>query len=490
MLKGTTKIELTDVRTGETQVFEKHNTVTGALQELFNPVLGHLTSESNLNSLMPSHTTLLGGLLMFNSRIEGSPAPIFAPGDAKLVGCARYNVATTSGSKYFGSYDASGSEIDLENKRIKLVYSFTPSQANGTINSVCLTHSVGGLGVYNGDVGAKLSSTKLGQSSLYATPTVKFMRDNRDRYSALYIDGTEYLYAIDVDNDFAYYFKITSTKLTLVKRKACLKHFSIFGNSADVVDTKEFTLTRQMYNLNGSYNYDNESGTLNIVTSASSVANSGNEFWVTSVPLHGTAITQRVITNTSGKKLGLNNCFTYGGRIYMTPAYDAGTSVTINGSTARKYEVISFSLTDGALNTHGSIISPLLSSSSDLPRPMCAMSGRLYWQALNSTVQGIGGLQVTNCTDAPGAENTSLCGVDHIEYWTYSGQNKQAACTPVINHPMLLYMSYSNSTGSSGAFVERFYYLAHYLATVNNLATPIVKAPTQSMTVTYTLTET
>ena len=35
MLKGTTKIELTDVNTGETQVIEKHNAITGAMQEIF-----------------------------------------------------------------------------------------------------------------------------------------------------------------------------------------------------------------------------------------------------------------------------------------------------------------------------------------------------------------------------------------------------------------------------------------------------------------------
>lgn len=492
MLKGTTKIELTDVNTGEKQVYEKHNTITGALRELFNPVLGHLTSASNLNSSLPAYTTFLGGLLLFNSRIEGEPLPLFAPGDAKLVGCARYNTASTTVSKYMGSYDASESELLPAEKKAKLVYNFTQSQANGTINSVCLTHSVGGLGVYNGDVGVKLSSTKLGQSSLYVAPLTKLMRDARDRTSALYTDNTEYLYAVDVDNDFAYYFKVTSTKLTLVKRRACLKHYSMFGNTQDIVDTKEFTLPTdtRIYNLNGSYNYDIESGTLNIMSSASSIADVNKDFWITIVPLNGASITQKVINNTYGKSLGLNNCFVYSGRVYMTTSRDVYTSATINGTSARKYDVVSFNLDDGTYANHGYVVSPSISSSSDLPKPMCAMSGRLYWQALNSNTQGIGGLQVTNCVDAPNAENTSLCGVDHIEYWTYSSTNNSASCVPVINHPMLLYLSYSGSVGSSNSFAERFYYLAHYLGTINNLATPIVKAPTQTMKITYTIQET
>jgi hypothetical protein len=42
---------------------------------------------------------------------------------------------------------------------------------------------------------------------------------------------------------------------------------------------------------------------------------------------------------------------------------------------------------------------------------------------------------------------------------------------------------------SSKSDIERFVVLSHYLATVNNLATPIVKAPTQTMKITYTIQE-
>lgn len=38
MLKGKTKIELKDVRTGNVDVVEKDNMVTNALQHIFNPL--------------------------------------------------------------------------------------------------------------------------------------------------------------------------------------------------------------------------------------------------------------------------------------------------------------------------------------------------------------------------------------------------------------------------------------------------------------------
>ena len=125
MLKGTTKIELTNVNTGETQVIEKHNAITGALQELFNPVLGHLTDDAKLIANLPAYTSLLGGLLLFDGRIEGDPLPLFAPDSVKLVGCARYNYANTLGSVYMGSYDNNESVISPQTKMAKLVYNFT-----------------------------------------------------------------------------------------------------------------------------------------------------------------------------------------------------------------------------------------------------------------------------------------------------------------------------------------------------------------------------
>lgn len=37
-LMGTTKIELTDVKTGEKEVYENHNMVTNALTDIFRPL--------------------------------------------------------------------------------------------------------------------------------------------------------------------------------------------------------------------------------------------------------------------------------------------------------------------------------------------------------------------------------------------------------------------------------------------------------------------
>ena len=482
MLKGTTKIELTDVNTGETQVIEKHNNITGALQEIFNPILGHLTDEAKLSSVLPAYSTLFGGLLLFDGRIDGDPLPVFAPEGVNLIGCARYNTASTLGSKYVGSYDANESVMSQENKTAKFVYNFTQSQANGTINSVCLTHRNGGYGVYKGDVGIKNNTVKLA-NSVYAVPTTRLVRGSRDRSNFISgVGNTEYLYAVDVDNDVVHYFRITSaTTLVVLKRKLGLKQYSLFGdNDAIIGDPITITLSNAI-TTSGSYNtycFDVEEKALYIIstTSTSSIsAAPGAQFLVTKFKLGETVATQSLITNQHTKSIQVPNAFVYRGRVYTTDAY---VSTTINGSSAYLQTVVSHSLSGTDCSTHGTIVN---ASSSSYAKPQFAMDGRLYWQSNYTTTQGIGGLQVTDCEAAPADDNTTLCGLDVIEI---VASNSPAACTPVIGHPMLMYLS----AGSTTTF-EGFHFLSHYLATVNNLSTPIVKAPTQTMKITYTIQE-
>ena len=488
MLKGTTKIELTDVNTGETQVIEKHNAVTGALQELFNPVLGHLTDDAKLSATLPAYTSLLGGLLLFDGRIEGDPLPLYAPDNVHLVGCARYNAASTLGSIYQGSYDANESSFSATEKKAKFVYNFTQAQCNGTINSVCLTHRTGGLGVYAGDVSFKQQSVKLA-NSVYAAPSTKLVRNMLDRHTNITsYSSNEYLYAIDVDNDLAYYFRLTSaTTLVMVKRRAGLKHYSIFGNTSEIVgDTVTITLPTGINSgsARNSYNFDTETNALYIISalpaSTAATVSTGVQFTITKVGLGDVDAVQTTITNNHSAAIYTDNAYVYRDRVYSTTA---SVTESINGKNARKFTVVSHSLTDSSAATHGIVTSPY--SYSGEPMPIYAADGRMYWQGYYDSTQGIGGLHITDCTAMPGASNTTVCGVDQIEYYTSGNYYYPPSCVPVLNHPMLKYLSFGNNTGTH----EGFYFLAHYLATVNNLPNAIVKAPSQTMKISYTIQE-
>ena len=482
MLKGTTKIELTDVNTGEVQVIEKHNSITGALQELFNPVLGHLTNNTTLSNALPAYNTFLGGLLLFDSEIKGNPLPLYAPETAKLIGCARYNTQNSKGGIYFGSYDATESSVSADTKTAKLVYNFTQSQANGTIGSICLTHANGGYGVYRSDFSNKVVAQKLGVS-LFSTPYIKLARDERDRSRSIYsYSDKEHLVAIDLENDCAHYFRLTSaTTIVMVKRRIGLKKFSIFGQTASIIgEPVTLNLSISLKDSSNYYSFDTETNTLYIFGQQSSQVAVNASFSVTAITLDSYVVTQQTLKNIHTQFLYAQG-YAYRGRVYTL---DGGTTATVNGKAATKYRVLSFSLATGELAIHGEVISP---NSTVSPIPMYAADGRLYWQAgYDSSAPNMGGLWVTDCTATPDATNTTLCGVDGIDFY-YGDVYYPVGCTPVLNHPMLMYLSQEQRGGTS--YSQGFCFLAHYLATINNLATPIFKSPTQTMKITYTITE-
>ena len=89
-LIGTTRIELMDVTTGETERYEKHNMITNALGDLFKP-LGMLNYANRYyNEFLPYYEKLLGGILCFDKAIPEEADNYYPPADAALIGCAVY----------------------------------------------------------------------------------------------------------------------------------------------------------------------------------------------------------------------------------------------------------------------------------------------------------------------------------------------------------------------------------------------------------------
>jgi hypothetical protein len=367
----------------------------------------------------------------------------------------------------------------------KFVYNFTQAQANGTIGSVCLTHINGGLGVYAGDTYNRQSGVKLA-NSMYASPTVKLTRDSKDRNSAVTEYGNkEYLFAADPDNDVAHYFRLTSAStVVLVKRIIRLKNYSLFGNTADIVEEHTVTLPTALPSsipANNAYNFDVENNTLHLVFSTSTEIALNGTITVISINLSTYSATQTTITNAHTEKLESRSAFVYRGKVYFIAMR---RSATINGVSSGLYTVVSINLEDNTVEVRGNVTG--ISDSSFDPRVMFAMDNRIYWQSVWSSSNAYaGGLHVTDCSVPADDTNTAICGVDCVEYHQSHGSSYYVpTCTPVLNHPMMQYISFA-----SGSFTEGFFYLAHYLGTINNLPTPIVKAPTQTMKITYTIQE-
>lgn len=147
MLKGKTIIELTDVNTGKKETYEDHNMVTQAINEIILKRKRYLypqdggggQSEENYSSfynMFPLYRRFFGGLMLFQNPIDESRT--FLSGDDVVIGSATYGNAYSGLDPQIGSYNQTESEINTTEKYAKFVYDFATNQGNGTISAVCL----------------------------------------------------------------------------------------------------------------------------------------------------------------------------------------------------------------------------------------------------------------------------------------------------------------------------------------------------------------
>lgn len=151
MLKGHAKIELTDVNTGEKQVYEHHNMVTNAIQSQLETI-GYLANPTEINKkLTPLYNNGMGGILLFQEELSENVNNIALPDSSNpIVGYASNDAYTGSDTKR-GSKNISESGFGKdENNKTKYTYvwDFNTSQANGNISSIALTSTACGLGAY------------------------------------------------------------------------------------------------------------------------------------------------------------------------------------------------------------------------------------------------------------------------------------------------------------------------------------------------------
>ena len=150
MLKGKSIIELTDVHTGKKEIYEDENLVTEAIFDILNTnIQGAMYNSPSFDSqsgeawLLPIYQRLTGGILLYQDEIEEDPSVIYAPLNNPLIGYASNDANNTEDIQR-------GSRNLTESKAVdggfKYVWDFATSQANGTISCICLTNVLAGRG--------------------------------------------------------------------------------------------------------------------------------------------------------------------------------------------------------------------------------------------------------------------------------------------------------------------------------------------------------
>lgn len=466
MLKGTMKIELTDVHTGKKETLVEHNMVTDALAQIFKPLGLVKTPGYLMNSWAPYYQKLLGGLLLFDSNIEENAEGYYPPVTAKLVGSAAYGLQNNTTGTARGGYNQTESELNMNDRFMKYVYDFTTSQANGTISCVCLTHLNGGFTSYGNKDAVFTSSYPLGIR--ICDGQLQYVYNNctgastGDKWSGWTIGRTEVIFAIDREADAVYYFRINnSTSIDIIKRRAYLQSVSVLENPyTQKALIEEITLDELGTELSTnylSYNFDPDDNALYIFSSANSRMKPGESFLVTKIDFGTWHITQYNMVNTTDVNLVVN------GTRY---AYAHRGFVYLKRETS-PYTLYKFQLGNAAnvtqINHHGATLNAV---------PQLAINGRIYYEDYNNSSSYDMYIVDTDTNELIHPENSRI--YNSGNYYCY---------TPVLHEPMLYYAS-AGASSTVG-----FIILANYLATINNLSETVTKTADKTMKITYIIQE-
>lgn len=171
-LKGTATIELTDVHTGRKEVVKHDNLVTNAVADILslNPLgfrfgnysnsLKSVSDTTNDNydemgasfkdAMLPVCPNLIGGILLYEKPLEENPSKYYADANNPLVGYSSNDV-NFGLDPMRGSMNLNESGILEDGKGYRFVFDFATSQANGTISSLGLTSARGGKAGYGSE---------------------------------------------------------------------------------------------------------------------------------------------------------------------------------------------------------------------------------------------------------------------------------------------------------------------------------------------------
>lgn len=459
-LKGSMTIELTDSNTGAVETVTEENMITDAVNNIFsmNPLGVFYKVDEGYNdiewakNLLPICPHLIGGILLFTKPLTEDAGNIYPPAENLPVAYAGNDVNSTANV-------ARGSINKAESKALangyKFVWEFTPSQGNGTIAAAALTSCWGGQNSFGSSAGTAstfLSLKKLNQGNLP--------------------DERQMQFAAAVEFDFEKEMLVTMTfkGAAVVITKLRVPTFTIGLNeqlddtTVSIIEQKSIPVSTFKFADDYGNNYgdffDGHDGYWYGFMSEGNSSGNATVYWV-KISKTDYAMTegQWSLSKTYLDRIGDRDetgsypdkstfCVMRNGYLYVR-AYNKKGIYKINANNSADVTLISLGFTTA------------WKSMSD--------SGELYMILVNGLIMGW----------------DFLIGPDD-KLVKLSGQIRFAGgCSPVFQYKnfMVLYGgAYSNA-------YRIIYLVTPYLASINNLSSPVVKTTEKTMKITYTLTQ-
>lgn len=478
-IHGHTKIELTDQTTGEVEIIEKDNLVTNAVAQIFNSFNGNAnlrtanaTGEYSGWELLES---LYGGILLFDKAIGGGADTVFAPPDAGLVGTGVPRMTNSGTSTQRGNYNKIESDVDVKNGVVTFVYDFPTSQANGVIGSVCLTHRYGG---YFDEADAAIKEADDARSSQYTYSSL-FGTEKNFPGAPGQTDAHLYgrpLYA-DPENDEMIFGAIDGSNLLLRHVAGLTTELDLFNpiGTSRVKNIETMDISGVMQVGGNSYTavgYDADADQIYVISTPSSQVKTTDKIRVrtydrktraaktyefvnpTGAVLAGTVGGDRPMLRTTGRVLG--------GCVYMA-GYVSGASYTSPKVTPFYKVPLADPSKVESIENHGFTF-PMIQDAHD---------GKFYF--FGTQYAGYGRVM-----------NTATKEIKATEAF-YSSDQYPYLFVPVLGCPVAPFtVQYSYMAGNNECTMRQGI-RRNYLATINDLDTPVEKTADKTMKITYTL---
>jgi len=429
IIHGHTRIDLKDVKTGKRERIESDNTFMATTLAKYMRSLGIGVNNPYANDTWLNQNmvrNLCGGVFLFKDAIPDNSE--YMQAGNKMTANGSYNIVNNGNPPEFGSWNSIESNIEGNSSAV-LVWDWTTSQGNGQISSVCLTSETGGYIGYGNASGLSMATKR----DIFANQNSNNLGNGKNIY-----------------NNKLHTLSYTNPVLTITKTRKPISTASIFDNKTH--STKVFDLSTYFTSAPTSLvAFNIEHNKIMIMPYQNVADNATLEFAIYN-PSDDSLVVKTVV-NTIGEVVNSTNI-----RYFE----DEGIIIIFKGNANRMYVIDeTTSAITSTLNTDlvniGSWETPFVENLIQIAKfgfMIDLINETIY--PTNSSTDGSYGDYVHN---------------DTLDCIMYTLGN-------ISQYP------YNLSPSSKYLYKNPL-----YLATINNLQESVTKQNTQTMKVTYTLTE-
>ena len=463
-IKGHTKVILTDVHTGEQEIHEDDNMVTNAIAKYFANC--GLMNTPNLNQSTMTEE-LLGGVMAFSEEITENANTVTVPSGNTMVANGSFEVVNNGNPTELGSYNSAESGWQDDGRFVQ-TYDFSTSQGNGTISCICLTgKDMGYIGI--GNVTSNTSHSVLRDISNDKGSNIDYDFNSYGYPCAPSLSDSS-VYTVDLSD-------LENGNITIRKFRMPATKLNLRMRISGLVKLSEYTISapQNMVSLRNDLWITADSEKMyiwNTPKSSSAVWGENYTQYLWEVNPSARTVAESTLINTSGDTLpGIMNMIVISNDIIFIPGYYRGTWYA---DSSHIYQ----------LNRNTGVISKT-------ENPYGNESATGTWvESLNSA----------NFRTAYSTNNGIVYLGRANEIYTYDITLKRVAPTngrglyitggywsefiPTDN-PLIELHSYRWNDNQPTVYLLR---KQNYIATINNLATPIVKTSDKTMKIVYSLT--